>query len=230
MDVLDLFSKARSETVQLNSIEHMVAQLYHHAFKNLPRLQEVGSQTDATEDVTVAQAPPVKEASPPELEETRFPTPPREMLEAAAAPIVAAKQTPIYINRTYEVKARDPRQYRKELCSMLTDVANERGSYLVTQSRPDAQVLLLRALVYLNRPAEFINERWGLSRTHFKTFKELNEFMATHRNFIIDFYDYTVTGHIAADAKPPAVRTREELSKPYQRKNVLKAWEKQIVF
>ena len=113
--------------------------------------------------------------------------------------------------------------YYKMLVTKLADVKNMRGS-LFTPKRPYAQSIVARAIIFINRPRCFVNERWPSQRPLFQSCAELNMFICKHRQFIHDFFMYAITSKIPIHEQP-TIRSDEELARPHQKKFLLVHWQ-----
>lgn len=113
--------------------------------------------------------------------------------------------------------------YYKLLVTKLADIKNMRGN-LFTPKRPYAQSIVARAIIFINRPACFVNERWPSQRPHFKNCAELNMYICKHRQYIHDFFMYAITSKVPSHERP-ALRTDAELAKPHQKKFLLVHWQ-----
>jgi hypothetical protein len=113
--------------------------------------------------------------------------------------------------------------YYKLLVTKLADIKNMRGN-LFTPKRPYAQSIVARAIIFINRPACFVNERWPSPRPLFQNCAELNMYICKHRQYIHDFFMYAITSKVPPHDRP-AMRTDAELAKPHQKKFLLVHWQ-----
>ena len=117
----------------------------------------------------------------------------------------------------------DVTAYRAAAVAQLIHLRDNKGRRLVTTTRADAQSIIVRMLVYLNRPSCFVHSRWPTLRPVFETMDELQLYLSTNRDLILDFYNFSRTGKISS-ANAPCVKTALELNRPYQKRNILRGY------
>jgi len=93
------------------------------------------------------------------------------------------------------------------------------------------QLMLVKAIIFLNRPPAHKNTRWPTDRPIFRKAIDLGSFISAQKNLILDYYTFagTYKGNQKlfekkADSQPPRVLDATDNSKPRSRKNVVLSW------
>jgi len=216
MEGLEALSTVSEHDFRINSIEHMVTIIYERLVHGGRMMGMVDATTQTSEDGP-SPGPPTPPAPVPIL------SPPTDTLPYCT-PIGV-----IEVNKEVAKAARRAVALRREVCAAFKHVINARGRKMVCSNRADTQIVLTRTLVYLNRPSNFVNARWPHPRPKFTTAHEVMEFIKVYRNYIMDFFEFTITSEVPT-RPAPLPRTAQETSMPYSHKNVIKPWEPQFVF
>ena len=209
-----MLAQQHEPALRMQGMESMLALLYERETKHraASMVRDAGTQTEQ------------------EQEQQQHQEGWEEGVTVSEKPVLAGPVGSIFINLPMQYNGLgDGKTYRREVCASLRHIVNRSHKPLVSSNRAVTLALLVKVIVFINRPDEYINERWSTQRPLFSNITELDDFIAEQKNMVIDFYDFTIVGVIPS-AMAPRVRTASDLSGPYQRKNVLKPWQEQIVF
>jgi hypothetical protein len=207
-DVLDFVLPMTEASIQLTAIETTTALIYREVMRGKAATCDQSTQTDIAETFEVA-------AHDVEITTTVVEQPP---FNCSTIPM---NTPPIVLVDDMDVKA-----YRRMMCNWGKTVVNAKGKPLSVSKRADAQPFMMRLLVYLNRPARFVSDRWPGVRPHFNTVNDVKQFFSAERERIMDFYTFALSGVMSASNSVREVQdgTRTAF------KNVMKSWEAQLHF
>jgi hypothetical protein len=192
--------------MRLGSIEHLLIEALYGGQRPEPQMKiDAAVQTDDIATELSCEPPSTVVATHPQVEILHI-----------------NHQFPVVMNE-------DVCQYRQRIVRKLSSLRDMRGRQLVTIGRVDSHCLLLRVLVFLNRPREFVNERWPQPRCVFTCVDELQDYMLRMRDVINDFYAFSRCGRMPVSGIP-VCRTLDELKRPFQRRNPLRFWTSCISF